>query len=345
MYTYLPPTTNAGDASAAPSTSVYYYVLPQGNTAIPSALPNTTQFNPAQAVSQLQDAIADGNCERVQAILELGVDPNIQNLQGDRPLHIAALLGHDPIIRLLLRKKADPGLRNTCGKTAGQLADSNRYLATDNATYNLYQHIAGLLDLAENPLNLYDSLLTAIQRNNVETADHILSIWNGQFNINSEINTVVRRHKFPQGYTLLHVAARHSGPKILGLLIHKGANLNARVYNGVLPIQVAVESKDDRREVVEYLLNQHQVHVDTLQNDGGRTLLSRAVHYGRLEMVEFLLQRGANPHVIMLEGKDSNPVTVLQWAQNIYEQMLQRQKECNLHELNTYQQIVKLLKK
>jgi ankyrin repeat protein len=56
------------------------------------------------------------NHERVQGFIELGVDPNAFNSQGERPLHAAARGGSASIIKLLLDSGADPLLKDRRGQ-------------------------------------------------------------------------------------------------------------------------------------------------------------------------------------------------------------------------------------
>jgi uncharacterized protein len=91
---------------------------------------------PAQDAQALFVAISDGNQHAAWLALRRGADPNAKNADGATPLHVAAALGRDGIMKLhgaadsghpdvvafLLAAKADAGLKNAAGQTPADLA-------------------------------------------------------------------------------------------------------------------------------------------------------------------------------------------------------------------------------
>lgn len=65
----------------------------------------------------LDRASYNGRTETVRALLELGFDPNGRNGTGN-PLRTAATFGNTPLVSLLLRKGAQPGLLSPDGRNA-----------------------------------------------------------------------------------------------------------------------------------------------------------------------------------------------------------------------------------
>ncbi|KAL4881957.1 ankyrin repeat-containing domain protein [Aspergillus karnatakaensis] len=59
----------------------------------------------------------------VQALLDLGADPDIADGDGKTVLHLAAELGYDEAVAVLLNNGADMSAKTPCGKTAVQFAD------------------------------------------------------------------------------------------------------------------------------------------------------------------------------------------------------------------------------
>ena len=58
-----------------------------------------------------------GDLYGVKLVIDCGVNPNIQNKDGDTPLHSAALNGKSEVVKLLLEHGADPNIQNKDGMT------------------------------------------------------------------------------------------------------------------------------------------------------------------------------------------------------------------------------------
>lgn len=56
-------------------------------------------------------AVAFGNYEVVEYLLDLHADPDIQNIYGETPLHQAVENGNDKIINILLERGANPNIQ------------------------------------------------------------------------------------------------------------------------------------------------------------------------------------------------------------------------------------------
>ena len=79
----------------------------------------------------------DGYTKIVKFLLNKGADTNLQNYDGDTPLHLAASYEMEYIIKLLLHYNADVNIKNKKGETALNSAKNNKYphvkiLLTDN---------------------------------------------------------------------------------------------------------------------------------------------------------------------------------------------------------------------
>jgi len=68
--------------------------------------------------SDIFDAARTGNVERVAEILDAGVDPNVQDIDGHRtPLHFACAHGHKKVVELLVRRGADLSVQDGSEQT------------------------------------------------------------------------------------------------------------------------------------------------------------------------------------------------------------------------------------
>ncbi len=73
----------------------------------------------------LHIATRKGNIGFVAALLDEGANPNPVNCRGETPLHIAAKRGLSFLARRLVEGNADLSMRDSQGKSAGQLATEN----------------------------------------------------------------------------------------------------------------------------------------------------------------------------------------------------------------------------
>ncbi|MDT7870811.1 MAG: ankyrin repeat domain-containing protein, partial [Thermoproteus sp.] len=67
--------------------------------------------------TDLHSAAFVGDAERVRELLKKGADPNVRDESGDTPLHKAADEGRVDVVRLLLERGADPNVKNENGDT------------------------------------------------------------------------------------------------------------------------------------------------------------------------------------------------------------------------------------
>ena len=106
------------------------------------------------------------------------------------------------------------------------------------------------------------------------------------------------------GFTPLHYAAFFGQPEAAKLLIEEGADLEARSTNrefalDAAPLHSAVAARE--RGTIEVLLGAG-ADVNAVQH-GGFTPLLEAAQTGQAEIVELLLERGANPDAKLDDGR------------------------------------------
>jgi ankyrin repeat protein len=106
--------------------------------------------------------------------------------------------------------------------------------------------------------------------------------------------------------TLLHDAALKGHVEIVELLLAHKAEVNAPNQEGAAALHDAALA--GKCAVAEVLLN-HGAQIDARDRDQQATPLERAASWGRIDVVELLLARGANPLL-----KDKNGKTALDLA-------------------------------
>jgi ankyrin repeat protein len=105
-----------------------------------------------------------------------------------------------------------------------------------------------------------------------------------------------------KGFTTLHHAILDLPANKVNFLIQYSPNLQIRSKSGHSPIELAVRSQD--RETVASVLRAmkaKQIDID-LKDDEGRTALMYAAYTSTPEIIQLLLQEGANPELRNVDG-------------------------------------------
>ena len=76
-------------------------------------------------------AAIGGHDDMVILLLSRDADPTIRNSDGNTPLHIASIGGHRDMVILLLSRDADATIRNNDGKTPRDLAGRHARIIND----------------------------------------------------------------------------------------------------------------------------------------------------------------------------------------------------------------------
>ncbi|RNJ59936.1 hypothetical protein D7B24_000653 [Verticillium nonalfalfae] len=211
-------------------------------------------------------------------MLELGIDLNAQNTDGESPLHVAASFGTRAQVELLLDRGADTSLLTLRGRTVFHLALLNpklrpckallaRLFATDAS-----QHIAdrdGVL-----PIHL------AAAQGWLATVEWLIEIGADIFSRDN------------QGRTPLHTAAASMGidsTAVVRFLVDKGLEVEDADEGGMTPLHHVLYSYD-------------VLHKDAFDPEVS------------LANARYLLQRGANVNAKDLEG--TTPLHLAAWRGN-----------------------------
>lgn len=171
---------------------------------------------------------------RVQALLELGANPNDPTLGGKSILSFAARNGNVDVVSILLKHKADPNLHDAslecnplfvsiqCGRK--RIAEM---LVKAGADVNTVRS-------GRTPLNL------AADYSRVSEMEMLIEAGANVNHANEELMTA------------LHVAARSASTEPCRVLLDRGADIDAKNKSGATPLHIALQC--NRSEVVEFLM-------------------------------------------------------------------------------------------
>ncbi len=230
-----------------------------------------------------------GNVQRVNALLDKGIDVNVTYLRNESPwsgktaLMVAAEHGQNEVIQALVRRNANMNLKHYSDLTALMLAAGGGYVeavrlllaaGADPNAVGFYFHYGNFTPLmfairskSENKLQVIDALIA------------------GGTELNSK--RAIR--------TPLMVAIENNDPDMIKALVKRGADVSGRGGSDITPLMFAAIGGTPR--VVQALLD---AGADvSLRDNEGRTALAFAEQdktgLWKNEIVELLKRAGAKP--------------------------------------------------
>ncbi|XP_044570823.1 protein TANC2 isoform X5 [Drosophila ananassae] len=245
-------------------------------------------------------AAHEGILPMVSLLLEFGADVGLTNSQGCTPLILAAMRGHCDVVRPLV----------AAGSSLGQLDITQRCALVHAARMGHLSVVKYLLacDWTPRPHSQDVTRAVALQQALIGSAAQAhCKILEDLLDLNeSEFDLDVNGMEPSSGELALTAAARHGCVDVVGILLSRGAQIDARNRQGYSALWLAV--KEGHWSVVEQLL-QRGALLDEPLGQARKTPLMIAAEEGHLELLELLLARGAS-----LEAQDHEGFTALSWA-------------------------------
>ncbi|XP_044751749.1 serine/threonine-protein phosphatase 6 regulatory ankyrin repeat subunit B-like [Coccinella septempunctata] len=242
-------------------------------------VPEATNFKSEGGVTPLESAVRSERGDIVDLLVANGADVNIQNADGNSPLHIACQKGSlDMVTRLLTCPNVDFDARNKAGYTPLNLAfDSKNLMKVDRlilsgADPNIPNPKTGQTPLHEAvSLGSLDTLYMLLQRDNIDI-----------------------EAKNSHGETPLKYAVDLKANEAVAMLINQGADVNILCYLGKNLLHIV--SEEGNLALVDILLGTKKIPIDA-PDDYGNTPLGYAVQNSDADLARLLLINSADPNV------------------------------------------------
>ncbi|XP_067661991.1 ankyrin-3-like [Haliotis asinina] len=272
---------NGADLSLACSTSnnilhlacskgyveVLKYVLSQNTVDINSR--GRSKKTPAMIAAEC------GHEKVVELLMEKGANLSLTCDTGSNILHLACSKGRLEVLKYILSQNiVDINSRGRSKKTPAMIAAECGHEKVVELLMEKGANLSLTCDTGSNILHL------ACSKGRLEVLKYILSQ-----NI-VDINSRGRSKKTPA-----MIAAECGHEKVVELLVEKGANLSLACEKGSNILHLACSK--GRLEVVKYILSQNIVDINC-RGRSKKTPAMTAAQYGYKEVVELLMEKGAN---------------------------------------------------
>ncbi|CAB0038323.1 unnamed protein product [Trichogramma brassicae] len=215
-------------------------------------------YTDGNGLTHFHVACMTGIFEVVLKFLEHGQDPNcLVTKTGNSPLHLALKYGHNYVIKLLLERDADPHLANKKGRTPLHVLCKAPW---DGSTAEIFFNICAEKN----------------QTIEVDAQDNL-------------------------GNTPLHLALHRGNDKAAAFVLKRSADPNLPNEDGSTPLHIISKRDDGCNDDEDFLKlffkindEKHQLVQIDAKDKLGQTPLQLAVSNLKLDVVEILLDRGAD---------------------------------------------------
>ena len=212
---------------------------------------------------------ANGNIGIVSCLLLAKADPDLQRKDGNTALHIACYRGHYTVIELLLSYHASPVIKNT--------KDDTPFMAS----------------VRGNNADILKLMIDAIPSSHLSSGI-VLACRLGHSAVFSLL--VKQLECTPQVIDLFISCAEGDVESVIQHIMELNIDPNTTLISGITPLMIA--SSCGHVEVIDTLI-QMEADVNRIDTDNYSPLAYAITGNKSLPTVQYLLEAGANPHVLL----------------------------------------------
>ncbi len=236
--------------------------------------------------NELLEGLLNNDIELFETALEDGISPDSKNEYGMPVIILSAVNGYLEFVQLLLEQDADVNAINNDGATAlHYIALNTENNTNEHSIVELFLSNGADVDIKDG--NGDTPLTIASYRAKSDLAKLLIDA-------GADVS-----EKNNRDFTALMLAVQAGNIELVKTLLDAGADVHADRLRGGTALSVA--SDKGFVELAEILLN-HGADINFQDAAGGLTPLHFAAYMGKTEMVEFLVERGADATIIAQNG-------------------------------------------
>ena len=235
-------------------------------------------------------------------LIEAGADVDAANGLGATPLWLAAINGSASMVERLLESGANPNVSLEMGETPLMTAARSGSLETiarlleHGADINAVEHEHGQTALMWAVAQQHADVARVLIENDADLHART-KVWYQLENTAGNTNTSGNFRMAHGGSTPLLFAARNGDKETARMLVDAGADVNDAAASGTSALVIAAHSGHGQLGI--YLLEQG---ADPNASGAGYMALHAAVLRSQVELVEALLDHGADAHAVVEHG-------------------------------------------
>ncbi len=231
----------------------------------------------------------------VSALVDFRCEINIQDADGNTPLHVAILNQHSEIIEILLKQQnIDLRIKNNAGQSPFATALMRK---NNNATRLILKREPNAAEQTDNKGRNF--LHTAVLNSDIET---VLSLISVNVNVNSRIQDNLSK-------TSLHLAVEVGSEMIIRNLILAGANVNDLTNNKKTALHLVAECIHPSVATITSIFLENGINTNALDS-ASNNALHIAVQNANLPVIKVLLSH-SDIDIYAINSKGMSPLHVL----------------------------------